>query len=91
MTIKPIDYVLELSYDELFDLAICLRGELEYRIANTWVRNQKDWLLKEEKRLKRLKHLFESLNRPNCYEQVLNYAKNLFEEFNKQNHNDTNN
>lgn len=82
MNIKADNFKIELTHDELWDLAFCVFHRIENTLKNHWVNHQNVWEKSEERHLKLLKELFTALGRPDCYENIFYEQRKIFKEFN---------
>lgn len=83
MDIKANKINMNLSYDELWNIAFWVKKSLETTLKEHWINHQDAWEGQEKERLSMLKNSFMVLGRIDLYEECFTTARSIFENHNK--------
>jgi hypothetical protein len=84
MNIEAKDFVLKMTYGELWTLAFDVRRALTTILETHWVNHQQRWKENESERLRVIRDMFYALGRPDFYDEIFNEAEKIFEKFNSK-------
>lgn len=85
MNIQPKGYTLELSYDEMWNLAWSVRRDIEQDIKSHYIHHQDAFERNEQTKLNTLRELFNYLGRVDLYEDIFKVKEGAFKNFNDKN------
>ncbi len=84
MDISAEKYTIKLTENELWTIGFCIKSDIENSIKNHWVNHQLNWENSEKEKLALVKQIFLSLGRPDIFDDILYFANETFNVFNKE-------
>lgn len=82
MNIEAQDFIIKMTYGELWTLAFDVQSAIKRDLETHWVNHQDTWKHNENERLNKLKSMFLSLGRPDLVDNIYTYADETFKKFN---------